>query len=219
MTGSAPTIEQSVAYTLAYDHFNKHLWGGQLPGCILVFTRNAKSRGHFANDRWQRLNNDDNSVHEISLNPDCIRNDDLRRVMSTLVHEMVHLWQYEFGDKCPTRPYHNKEWAKEMERVGLVPSHTGQPGGKKTGASMTHYIPEFGPFVEAFDALSDEARLPWMTGIVVDGDDKPKKRDKIKYECKCEKPKRFWAKVGLDGVTCDECGQHFESEEQEDDDD
>ena len=36
--------------------------------------------------------------------------------------------------------YHNREWASKMLEVGLVPSDTGQPGGKQTGQHMTHYI-------------------------------------------------------------------------------
>lgn len=46
--------------------------------------------------------------------------------MQTIVHEMVHLWQYEFG-KPSHRTYHNKE-ADKMA-IGLMPSNT-DLGGK-----------------------------------------------------------------------------------------
>jgi predicted fused transcriptional regulator/phosphomethylpyrimidine kinase len=39
-----------------------------------------------------------------------------------------------------------------MERVGLMPSDTGAPGGKRTGQRMTHYVAEDGPFARAFAA-------------------------------------------------------------------
>ncbi len=40
-----------------------------------------------------------------------------------------------------------------MERVGLMPSDTGEPGGRKVGQSMTHYIIAGGPFDMACDEL------------------------------------------------------------------
>jgi hypothetical protein len=33
-----------------------------------------------------------------------------------------------------------------MEEVGLIPSSTGAPGGKRTGQSMSHYIDPDGKF-------------------------------------------------------------------------
>ncbi len=41
-----------------------------------------------------------------------------------------------------------------MERVGLMPSDTGQPGGRKVGQSMTHYIITGGAFDRACDELN-----------------------------------------------------------------
>jgi hypothetical protein len=36
--------------------------------------------------------------------------------------------------------YHDRVWGAKMEEVGLMPSNTGLPGGKKNGQQMTHYI-------------------------------------------------------------------------------
>jgi hypothetical protein len=52
---------------------------------------------------------------------------------------MVHQEQKHFG-KPSRNGYHNKQWSRWMERIGLVPSATGAPGGKRTGQRMTHYI-------------------------------------------------------------------------------
>jgi hypothetical protein len=62
-----------------------------------------------------------------------------------LVHEQVHQWQYHFG-KPGRRGYHNKQWAGKMLMLGLIPTHTGLPGGKQTGQSVTHYIEDNGPY-------------------------------------------------------------------------
>ena len=68
--------------------------------------------------------------------------------MSTLVHEMTHHWQNHAGTPSPSNP-HNKEWADKMVSMGLQPSHTGLPGGRKTGRSMSDYILPDGPFLSA----------------------------------------------------------------------
>ena len=69
---------------------------------------------------------------EIALNPAHFKGRSQREVFSTLVHEMVHLEQHHFGH--PSRAgYHNREWVHWMERVGLIPSATGEPGGRQLG--------------------------------------------------------------------------------------
>src|SRR5262249_57307599 len=47
-----------------------------------------------------------------------------------LVHEMVHVWQEQYGHPA-SRGYHNKQWAAKMKAVGLQPSGTIRklPGG------------------------------------------------------------------------------------------
>ena len=72
---------------------------------------------------------------------------------STLAHEMAHAWQYHFGKPSAEAGYHNVEWGTKMEEIGLMPSNTGEPGGKRTGQQMTHYIVEDGPFAEAASDL------------------------------------------------------------------
>ena len=131
---SSPTQAQYGAYNLAFDHFNRELFAGKLAPCLLNFSRKARTNGFFSADRWSSRDGRD-TTHEISLNPDLLAREPVA-IMGTLVHEMVHLWQQEFGS--PSRStYHNVEWANRMEKVGLMPSNTGQPGGKRTGQRMT----------------------------------------------------------------------------------
>ena len=59
-----------------------------------------------------------------------------------------------FTGGAPTRSgYHNREWAARMETLGLIPSDTGRPGGKRTGQSMGHYVSDGGPFEQAAKLL------------------------------------------------------------------
>ncbi len=82
--------------------------------------------------------------------------------LSTIAHEMAHLWQQHFGDPG-RRGYHNKEWGRKMKEIGLMPSNTGKPGGRQTGEQMTHYIIEGGRFeVSAKKLLAGEFGITWM---------------------------------------------------------
>ena len=79
------------------------------------------------------------AVHELALNPDSFtgRTDEL--ILSTLAHEMAHVWQQTHG-KPPRKSYHDRQWAGKMREIGLQPCSTGEEGGKETGQSVTHYI-------------------------------------------------------------------------------
>ena len=56
---------------------------------------------------------------------------------------MVHLWQHHFGER-PRKAYHDKQWAAKMREIGLIPTATGELGGKETGQKMSHLIDETG---------------------------------------------------------------------------
>jgi hypothetical protein len=60
--------------------------------------------------------------------------------------------QHQFG-KPPRNSYHDKQWAGKMRQIGLIPTATGEEGGKETGQKMHHLIEEGGPFQRAFVSL------------------------------------------------------------------
>lgn len=55
----------------------------------------------------------------------------VNEALQALTYEMVHLYQHHFGDPGRGR-YLNKEWGNKMESIGLMPSSTGRPGGRRT---------------------------------------------------------------------------------------
>lgn len=198
-----PTRDQFGAYALAFDYFNEALFNGELPRCILNFSRGAQFNGFFAPLRWART---DGRTHEISLNPDVLHRP-AKATMATLVHEMVHLWQQEHGKPSRTG-YHNREWADRMEMVGLMPSDSGLPEGKRTGQRVTHYVIDGGPFDVAFQAMPPDCLLPWMSGAAADEKKKPATRpSKVKYTCPgCAS--NVWGRLGL-LITCGACQELF----------
>ena len=201
---TSPTIEQYYTYQEAYDFFNKNLFGGSLPRCILTFSRKRNASGFFINDQWS--NSQGQHIHEISLSPDSLEQP-MDETMSTLVHEMTHLWQYEFGNPGSGN-YHNRQWANKMKQLGLMPSSTGRPGGKEIGSPMSHYILEDGKFARAFKIMPMEYLIPWNAHMPLQI--KPLKRkehqtnrNKNKYFCpNCSL--NVWGKPNLD-IRCEQC--------------
>lgn len=97
--------------------------------------------------------------HEISIHPHCLCRGK-QAFIQTLVHEMCHLWQHEYGHPSRTT-YHNQEWADKMESVGLIPSTTGAPGGARTGQRMHDYVQKGGKLEKAIAAMPADLWLPF----------------------------------------------------------
>jgi predicted SprT family Zn-dependent metalloprotease len=200
-TRDFPTINQSHSYQELFDYYNAQLFRGELPPCILNFSRHKNAYGFFAPERWQ---SGVRSTHEISLNPDYLSQPPIE-TMSTLVHEMVHLWQHVYG-KPSRSTYHNCEWANKMESIGLIPSDTGQPGGKKTGNRVSEYIAEDGDFAIAFNVMPKDYLLPWKSAAYKDRR-KSARKQKIKYSCPgCQV--NVWGKPNL-SILCGTCAEPF----------
>ncbi len=79
---------------------------------------------------------------------------------------MCRRWQHHFGNPGRGR-YHNKEWADYMENIGLMPSHTGSPGGRKTGDKIADYIIPGGAMEASIVSLKEKGyELLWMDRFV-----------------------------------------------------
>lgn len=152
-----PTLQSYGSLQAAYDHFNERLFGGQLPSCLLTLQRHHRAYGYYCAERFQSLG-EGHVTDEIALNPEHFAERSLEAVLSTIVHEMVHLWQNHFGRR-PRRCYHDRQWAAKMEEVGLMPTATGRPGGKRTGQRVTHLVVSGGPFQLACQALLERPVL------------------------------------------------------------
>lgn len=159
-----PTTEAYGDLQKAYDFYNRRLFEGKLPAGLITLQRKKGAYGYFSGDRWQsgRAKTD-----EIALNPDHIAKDSVKEVLSTLVHEMVHLWQHHSGKPGRGR-YHNREWAGMMLELGLHPSSTGEPGGAMTGDRVSHYVVKNSRFdIVTKELLSDGFKLSWLDRFAV----------------------------------------------------
>jgi hypothetical protein len=103
---AAITITAYQAFQQAYDFFNRELFAGSLPQVLVTLQRHAKTYGYFSPQRFSgRI--DKSAVHELALNPDGFHGRTDALILSTLVHEMCHVWQETHGTP-PRRGYHDR---------------------------------------------------------------------------------------------------------------
>ena len=130
----SPTEKLYDGLQAAYNVFNQHLFNSELPDVLITVKRQSHSIGYYKSGEFHGKGKAPNALPELALNPVYFQRDD-KRTLSTLVHEMVHHWQFCYGS--PSGRYHNREWADRMESIGLIPSTTGEPGGKRTGSRVS----------------------------------------------------------------------------------
>jgi len=155
-----PTQELYEFFTRAYGYFNATLFGGGLAPCMITVQRQKGCMGLFYPERWITENAE--KCHELALNPTYFGAYRVVELFQTLVHEQCHLWQQEYGR--PSRSgYHNREWSNKMASIGLMPSSTGEPGGKRTGQHMSDYPLSGGLFLQTCrQFVAGGGKLKWM---------------------------------------------------------
>lgn len=205
---NAITQEQYAAFQKAYDFFNKQLFAASLPPVLVTLQRHAKAYGYFSAERFTGRGTEE-AAHELALNPDHFGRTD-EAILSTLVHEMVHVWQQTHGTP-PRKSYHDRKWASKMKEVGLQPSATGEPGGREVGQKVSHYIIEGGAYAQAVAKLKATGfALRWQSRGGEDAERQKKAASKTKYTCPgCEL--NAWGKLGI-ALICGECYDDGEGE-------
>lgn len=189
----------------AYDELNESLFGGELPRCLITLQRKKGSYGYFCHERFshEKKSKEDKPLDEIALNPQHFLVRDRDVTLSTLAHEMAHLWQHHFG-KPSKSVHHNREWADKMKSIGLQPVGA---NGKETGRRVSHTIDPEGKFAEAvkpvltfFNPLPGDVPTSSMPST--------KSGRYAKYIC-TECGTKAQAKPGLD-LRCGDHGPMFE---------
>jgi len=202
-----------------HRHINKTLFqpvnGETLPEPIFAWTHNKRHAGTFWHSSapgkglWDI---DGNNLFEIDMNPHYVLDDKSGQYFYRVnTHEFVHEWQAIYGS--PGKSYHNSQFADKMETFGLICSHTGQEGGRRTGRTMTEYVTD-GKFLECFEARTNKFKelfdqVSHLSGF--GGSILKKKKNKIKYVCNGEDcDLTVWGKPGLSEggkLFCFDCNQ------------
>jgi predicted SprT family Zn-dependent metalloprotease len=188
----AITQAEYQAFQEAYDFFNAELFSGSLPQVLVTLQRHAKARGYFSPERFSgRI--DKTAAHELAMNPDSFTGRTDEMILSTLAHEMAHVWQQTHG-KPPRRSYHDRQWAAKMKEIGLQPSSTGEPEGKETGQKVSHYIIPGGAYAQAYAKLQATGfQLHWQSAPE-SAQARAKKASKTKFTCP-DCGQNAWAKA------------------------
>ena len=185
-----------------FNYYNRELFQDRLRECLINISRVKGDTASFIKESWERGENE--RKHEINLNPDHLQQKP-KKWHTVLVHLMVHAWQHDYGK--PSRAgYHNKEWASKMEGIGLIPSATGKPGGKKTGQNLYQYIDTKGLFIKAFNNLNKKDSSYHALPVFNEAKDKNKVNSKT-YQCPLCTDK-VWGKPGMK-IRCEPCDKRF----------
>jgi hypothetical protein len=185
----------------AFDHFNKALFANTpLPEVIFTLQRKPRCHGYFKGSEFAAKQSNDAlpDLSEIALHPETLKREPME-VLSTLVHEMVHLWQWAYGQPGK-KGYHNPQWAQRMSALGLKPKalgKNGEPNGKMTGYKVTHEIIDGGKFkAAAIELLGNGWTLSHYAKQEIKPEGKPSKGGtRVKYCCTvCENT--MWGRRG-----------------------
>jgi len=200
-------IQQYSILQEIYDYFNFSFFDNKLPEIVFTIDyRKKQTLGYF---HFKKLKQGDKYISIISLNPDDFDRDNIN-IISTIVHEMCHAWRAYVPEKKPSsNGYHDRLWSTKMQSIGLIPSSTGEEGGKKTGSKMTHYIEKNGLFEQKTNEfISAHDNIFLFSGIAQLKQKTAENRNKIKYKCSCGE--KLYSQPGLE-ATCKKCNSDFKS--------
>lgn len=126
-----PTLDFYSYLQSAFDFFNNSLYDNMLSPVMFTITRSKSTCGYFRAKGWITENGD--RIHEIAVNPQYFITASPLEIYQTIVHEMAHQFQEDYGTPS-RRNYHNTEWANKMRSIGLEPiSENGKGTGQKVG--------------------------------------------------------------------------------------
>ena len=118
-----------------FDLLNAEFFESELSRPTITIQSTPKAYGHFSlrEDTWvSKLG----GTHEINIGAGTLSRP-IEEVVSTLLHEMVHYYNYERGVQDCSRgnTYHNRKFREEAERRGLNVEHSDKYGWSHTSPS------------------------------------------------------------------------------------
>ena len=130
-----------------------------MPEVLLTVKGKARVFGYYKQRAF--ISHAGEIVDEIAVNPTFFATHGFKELLQTLAHEMCHQWQQNYGTPS-IRSYHNREFAEKMKSIGLIPSTTGEKGGKETGQKIADYMADTGLLPDLFKELETKGVfIPW----------------------------------------------------------
>lgn len=118
-----------------FDLLNETFFENELSRPTITIQSTPRAYGHFSlrEDTWvSKLG----GTHEINIGAGTLARP-IEEVVSTLLHEMVHYYNYERGIQDCSRgnTYHNRKFREEAERRGLIVEYSDKYGWSHTSPS------------------------------------------------------------------------------------
>jgi rubrerythrin len=196
----------------AFYLLNKHKFNSELLEPAILIQTSGKHKNAYGWCSVDKIWSDTKKKehrHEITICAEYL-NRPLYNLMSTLLHEMVHLHNIlnEIKDVSRGNTYHNKKFKETAEARGLIISFD-----KKIGWSISELNQDTKVLIDTFN-LNQEAFTIARRGEEIEGKTK-KKSSMRKYTCpECGTIIRATKEVN---VICADCDVPFQLEETEDD--
>ena len=171
-----------------FDQLNQHYFDSLLPRPTITIQSTPKAYGHFTlrPDTWVSTTG---ATHEINIGAGTLSRP-IEDVVSTMLHEMVHLYCFENGIKDTSRgnTYHNQRFKLAAESHGLITEHH-----PKYGWTITHPSDELLDYILECDLTDILLNRNEYYGVAVTGTgahnnggtppSPPKKSSSRKYIC------------------------------------
>lgn len=129
--------EMQAALQAAFNAINRDFYGGELEK-VIITVKEGKKKAAFGwietAKNWKQNGID---RHEINISADYIGERTVAQTITTLMHEMVHLYNLQNGIKDTTRSglYHNKKFKETAEAHGLKVEQASDIGWSLTTAT------------------------------------------------------------------------------------
>ena len=129
-----------------FDLLNASYFENALSRPTITIQSTPKAYGHFSlrDDTWLSKNG---ATHEINIGAGTLSRP-IEEVTATLLHEMVHYYNYENGIQDCSRgnTYHNRRFKEAAESRGLIVTHSDKYGWSHTSPSdsLLEFVLKYG---------------------------------------------------------------------------
>lgn len=126
--------ELSAALMAAFNAINRDFYGGELEKAIITVKEGKRKNAYGwieCNKNWKQNGKE---RHEINISVDFIGERTVSQTITTLMHEMVHLYNimHDIKDTSRGGVYHNKRFKETAEAHGLQCEHNEHIGWSHT---------------------------------------------------------------------------------------
>lgn len=113
------SVTQNLELFKIYTYLNQCIFDSKLIDNIyLQLSYSLQSEGMFLHDKCDSPDTHE-KYHEIIIDENLL-NEPNNYWITVLVHQMIHLWQFQYGSNLPPRHYHNKEYISKADEIGIV---------------------------------------------------------------------------------------------------